>query len=559
MSAKNAPRDNSSKSRGARVLVFSVAAGAAATGRAAIVVNPDPNIFAIEESLVPLETSVQTFQAEISANTSEEDNELQEISLEINTINQTVQYTLQLNSEHGKSSILDPDRFLGPFHFIGALALTHAIAQGEIVDGDSDFSASTAQIEGADEAYFGFTLTPPSAARSDFDAELETPTALYGWVKLQGINSLPGASVPSHGVTVDWAYDDSGQPVIVGSTQAVPEASTLGLAATGLLLAGATAWRRRRIKPSETISHRVNPSGRWQVWEAQRARHLLGPAPTPEQLQRDWVIVAGEPQTIIGHATLRAADPARIMHIPPDETVLLEIALDPGWDQTPAAAALFDAALAQATSARQLIFTTRSERLVELATQRGFIKAARKETHHGHAAEGAALLKARYKTALAKNPVTARPIREAHLAAVRQLVAASGLLSADEVRERTPGTLLGFDPQFSFFVGEAARPAALILAFEHEGRVRLHVRLRNPDATGFPRHGMIALLITFLESVTAAGIAEVSFVTRSGASADFALLTRRWGSRSIDFLETLRLPLNKTSSLLEVAGHTITE
>ena len=101
----------------------------------------------------------------------------------------------------------------------------------------------------------------------------------------------------------------------------------------------------------------------------------------------------------------------------------------------------------------------------------------------------------------------------------------------------------GFDAAFSFFAGEAERPAALILGFEYEGRVRLHVRLRDAAAKDFPRHGMIALIIAFLEAVTAAGIEEVSFVTRSGGQADFATLARRWGSRPAGFLETLRLTL----------------
>ncbi len=168
---------------------------------------------------------------------------------------------------------------------------------------------------------------------------------------------------------------------------------------------------------------------------------------------------------------------------------------------------------------------------------------ARKESYRARAAEAAAWLKARYAKALARNPVEVRLIREAKLEAVQRLVASAKLLREEEVVEREPGASKGFEAAFSFFAGEADRPAALILGYEDQGRVRLHVRVRDTEARDFPRHGMIGLLIAFLEAVAAAGIEEISFITRSGAQADFGILARRWGARPVEFLETLRLAI----------------
>ena len=72
-------------------------------------------------------------------------------------------------------------------------------------------------IEGTDVSYFGFCVTPASE-----NSNLNGP--LYGWVKLDGSASVadPLASENSEVVSVNWAYDHSGQPVIAGSTESHP-------------------------------------------------------------------------------------------------------------------------------------------------------------------------------------------------------------------------------------------------------------------------------------------------------------------------------------------------
>lgn len=537
MRAKNGLRGLSSKGINTKSLVTSVIATVAASARGAMVVNPTPDtVFTAMESLPRDQEELLTLQAELNANSSEWENGQNEIELQVTAINEINSYFLELTGYEGKSK--PPEVILGPGHFVGTIFLTHAIAEGEIIGPDATYTESEATIEGTDLSYFGFSINPSE------DSSLDGP--LYGWVRLDGTGSVTDLNAPvrSEVVTVNWAYDDSGQAVIAGSTNPIPEPSTLGLAAAGLLLAGA-AWQRRRMKPGRTAARSQVPRGRWQVWEAQRKECPMASAPGREPCLGIWVVVAGEPQTIVGMAMLREADPSEMLHVPKEEGVLLEIEMEPAWDEGPAAEALLAAALTRArqTSARQVLFGSGKDHLVKLAGRLGFAKAARKETHHGRAKEAVAWLKARYQKALARNPVEVRPIREAKLEAVQRLVAASRLLKVEQVQERGPGVSQGFDAAYSFFAGDADRPAALILGFEHQGRVRLHVRVRDAEARDFPRHGMIGLLIAFLDAVAAAGVEEVSFVTRSGAQADFGTLARRWGARSVEFLETLRLAL----------------
>jgi hypothetical protein len=74
------------------------------------------------------------------------------------------------------------------------------------------------------------------------------PLYNYGWIRLKWDDSIlmKYKGFPQFLTVVDWAYNNMGQPIHVGSTT-VPEPSTLVL---GLLAAGVTgvqAWRRFRL------------------------------------------------------------------------------------------------------------------------------------------------------------------------------------------------------------------------------------------------------------------------------------------------------------------------
>ncbi|MEZ6097196.1 MAG: PEP-CTERM sorting domain-containing protein [Pirellulaceae bacterium] len=68
----------------------------------------------------------------------------------------------------------------------------------------------------------------------------------YGWIQL----SLQANSFgqPTSMTVVDWAYENSGAPILAGDIGAVPEPGTAGILALGALAAGAVGIRRRRTE-----------------------------------------------------------------------------------------------------------------------------------------------------------------------------------------------------------------------------------------------------------------------------------------------------------------------
>ena len=65
----------------------------------------------------------------------------------------------------------------------------------------------------------------------------ESGGKVYGWIKIERLSR-------SSGKIIDWAYEDSGNPIVAGNTGPVPEPAT-GLALLALGAAGIAAYRRR--------------------------------------------------------------------------------------------------------------------------------------------------------------------------------------------------------------------------------------------------------------------------------------------------------------------------
>jgi hypothetical protein len=87
-------------------------------------------------------------------------------------------------------------------------------------------------------------------------------TTNYGWIELTATTTgLTGSGTPYvslYSATLgDWAYDDSGVPILAGQTAAVPEPATATLAMGGALVAGAAGLRRWR----KQRAGRVAPTG----------------------------------------------------------------------------------------------------------------------------------------------------------------------------------------------------------------------------------------------------------------------------------------------------------
>lgn len=112
------------------------------------------------------------------------------------------------------------------------------ITNGTLIDSSFTFNNISPYLQGdSGSNLYGFTMTMASG-----------PTPLYGWVSIDtagsGNSTYPEAIMEQ--AKVNWAYDNSGQPVIAG---AVPEPSSVALLATAALLAGSTkVWNRRRAK-----------------------------------------------------------------------------------------------------------------------------------------------------------------------------------------------------------------------------------------------------------------------------------------------------------------------
>jgi hypothetical protein len=64
----------------------------------------------------------------------------------------------------------------------------------------------------------------------------------YGWIRLEWLADSHGDPVT---LKDDWAYDDSGAPIVAGAGAAIPEPSSLALSLLAAGSAGVLAWRKR--------------------------------------------------------------------------------------------------------------------------------------------------------------------------------------------------------------------------------------------------------------------------------------------------------------------------
>jgi len=91
----------------------------------------------------------------------------------------------------------------------------------------------------------GFTVDEPGFVGFRFN---DGTNDLFGWAKfaVTGPGTLAGITI------FEWAYEDSGAPIQVGDTGAIPEPSSLAMWALGV--AGLAAWRRRRRSKPDGVT-----------------------------------------------------------------------------------------------------------------------------------------------------------------------------------------------------------------------------------------------------------------------------------------------------------------
>lgn len=72
-------------------------------------------------------------------------------------------------------------------------------------------------------------------------------STLYGWARVSFSDTIPETSTIR---VEEWAFDNSGQSIVVGSTAPIPEASSTALAmgALALVAGSSSAWRRRQTR-----------------------------------------------------------------------------------------------------------------------------------------------------------------------------------------------------------------------------------------------------------------------------------------------------------------------
>ena len=88
---------------------------------------------------------------------------------------------------------------------------------------------------GTVQAFVGFSLTKGSLAGD------------LGWIKVKV--TADGSGMPTGMTVLEWAYNDiSGDPILAGQTQAVPEPGTMALALLASGAGGVLALRRARAK-----------------------------------------------------------------------------------------------------------------------------------------------------------------------------------------------------------------------------------------------------------------------------------------------------------------------
>lgn len=153
-------------------------------------------------------------------------------------------------------AIPSPIFFVPTMGIVAPTNLTNFVSTGKPLDVASN-GLVLGDIVGPDSIFLGpgpGSPTTNAAAKlplgesyMGFSFEAGDGSTDYGWMKF--FYATPTANTPA--VTVlEWAYDNSGAPIMVGQTASpIPEASTTTLLfGSAALLAGAVvAWRRRAI------------------------------------------------------------------------------------------------------------------------------------------------------------------------------------------------------------------------------------------------------------------------------------------------------------------------
>jgi hypothetical protein len=129
-------------------------------------------------------------------------------------------FTLNIDSTNGFKPV-------GITPLTGA-ALTPESALNDEIGSSSSFTPSWFSVPDG-QHYYGFSLTDG--------------TTVYGWMSI----TRSGADSTLTGTVTEWAYETSGESILVGQTSAIPEPATTA-AAAALLAGSAAVWKRRRQK-----------------------------------------------------------------------------------------------------------------------------------------------------------------------------------------------------------------------------------------------------------------------------------------------------------------------
>lgn len=250
--------------------------------------------------------------------------------------------------------------------------------------------------------------------------------------------------------------------------------------------------------------------------EETRLRRHFSPTAAGGVARPMWsqVVVAGNTERIVGLAELHpVANPAASAGRQTGTSLSLYCEIRPAWREHPAAVALFDAALAQASAAHvdEVVLTVQGGNpLVTLARARGFVSTHRRERWSMPVGDAREWFERRGKQAAEESPVFITPITQASLAWVRDTCVAAQLLTAERVVPTGGGHAGGFDENLSFIANVKGVPQALLLAREQGGTVYLEALIRARSAKEAHLAAVLALLRAFFCAAQASGHTHIS-------------------------------------------------